>query len=127
MPLLAIAGGAGLGDEDVLSCCGVTVVLPLLAFLAGRAVYRGSSWSACGALLLAGLPYVLLRAMVAGYQPSDDADVREDQAAGRQALGLYAWLVAVAALSILWVAGRRLVRWGRKHAQSGGVSCGEDK
>jgi hypothetical protein len=114
MQLLAIAGGAGPGDEDVLSCCGMFIVLPLVLFLAGRAVFRDSAWSACCALLLAALPYLLLRVMVAGYQPSDDGDVRADQATGREALGLYLWLVAVAGLSVVWAVSRQLLRTRRK-------------
>ena len=116
MQFLAIAGGAGPGGEDGLFCCGLFVVLPTVAWLAGRAVLRNSAWPAGVALLLTGLPYLLLRAMVAGYQPSDDGDVRADQESGRQAVVFYTWLVAVAGSSAVWVAGRRLVRWGRKHA-----------
>lgn len=115
--ILAIAGGAGPGDEDVLGCCGMFVVLPLVAFLAGRAVVRTSGWSAVAALLLAVLPYLLLRSMVAGYQPSDDGDVRVDQDSGRRALGLYGWLVLVAGVSALWVVARRLVGGRRKSAE----------
>jgi hypothetical protein len=109
--LLAIAGGAGPGDEDVFACCGVFPVLPLVVFLAAWAVYRNSVWAACGAVLLTGLPYLLLRQMVAGYQPSDDGDVMSDQQAGRQAVVLYGWMVAVAGASVLGVAVRRLVGW----------------
>jgi hypothetical protein len=119
--LLAIAGGAGPGDEDVLGCCGMIVVLPLVVFLAGRAVVRTSGWSAFAALLLAALPYLLLRLMVAGYQPSDDGDVRGDQDSGRQALGLYGWLVLVAGVSALWVVVWRLVGVRRKSAEPGGA------
>ena len=85
MQLLAIAGGAPPGGEDWCSCCGMFVVLPAVVYLAGRAVVRGCGWSACLALLLAGLPYLVLRGIVAEYQPSDDGDVRADQKTGRQA------------------------------------------
>ena len=117
MQLLAIAGGAPPGGEDWLSCCGMFVILPLVVFLAGRAVVRRSGWSGCSALLLAGLPYLLLRGMVAGYQPSDDGDVRADQETGRQALGFYVWLVAIAGASVLWVVVRRLAGGGRNSAE----------
>ncbi len=76
-------------------------------FLAGWAVYRGRAWTALGALVLAGLPFLLLRQMVAGYLPSDDGDVVSDQQAGRQALVFYGRLVVVAGVSVLGV----VVRW----------------
>jgi hypothetical protein len=117
--LFAIAGGAGPGEEDVLSCCGMFPILPLVVFLAGLAVYRNAIWPAGAALLLAGVPYLILRQMVAGYQPSDDGDVVADQAVGRKAVGFYMWLLGVAALSVLWVSVRRLVWRGTKPAEPG--------
>ncbi len=111
MQLLAIAGGAPPGEEDWCSCCGMFVVLPLVVFLAGRAVIRNSGWFALAALLLAGVPYLLLRSMVDGYQPSNDGDVRADQKTSRQALGFYLWLVVAAGSSFLWVVLRRLTDW----------------
>ena len=110
MQLLAIAGGAGIGDEGALACCGVFVVLPLVALLVGRAVYRTSAWSAWAALLLAGLPYLLLRAMIAAYRPSGDWEVTDEQAHGRNVAAYYAWLVLVAASSLTYVMCRRLGR-----------------
>jgi hypothetical protein len=122
--LFAIAGGAGPGDEDVLSCCGMFPILPLVVLLAGLAMFRDSVWAACLALLLAGLPYVLLLRMVAGYEPSTDGDVVADQAAGRQAVGFYAAMTAVAGLSAFWVVGRKLLRWGGKHAEPAAAADG---
>src|SRR5688572_24730821 len=110
MRIFAIAGGAGPGDEDVLSCCGIFPLLPLVLLLAGLAVYRNSILAACSALLLAGLPYLLLLWMVAGYEPSTDGDVMADQAVGQGAVGWYSVMTAVAALSMIWVTGTRLVQ-----------------
>ena len=116
MQILAIAGGAGPGDEDTFGCCGMFVVLPLVFFLVARAVVRTSGWSALAAVALSVLPYLILRSMVAGYQPSDDSDVRADQNSGRHAVWLYGYLAAVAGLSALWVVLLRLVRWRRMRA-----------
>ena len=117
--LFAIAGGAGPGDEEVLSCCGVCPILPLVFLLAGLAVFRNSIWAGCLALLMAGLPYVVLRSMVTGYEPSTDGDVVADQAAGRKAVGLYAVMSAVAGLSVVWVVARRLAWRRSKGAEPG--------
>ena len=117
MQLFSIAGGAGPGDEDVLSCCGWFPILPLVLLLAGLAVYRNSIWVALGALLLAGLPYLILWQMVASYQPSDDGDVVADQAVGRRAVGFYASLVGVAGVSVLGVTVRRSVGWRWKRTE----------
>lgn len=114
MSLLAIAGGAGPSGEEMLSCCGMLVVLPLVVLLALYGVIRNSALPALAALLLAVLPYLFMRVVVAAYQPSDDGDVRADQDTGRWAVGLYGWLVVVAGLSALWVAVRRLAGGGRK-------------
>ncbi len=117
MQLLAIAGGAGPGGEDLLLCCGMCPVLPLVVVLAGLAAVRDYPWAAVAALLLASLPYLLLRAVVAGYQASDDGDVRADQESGRGALAFYGWLLAAAGAAAAWVAVRRLVRSRRaRHA-----------
>jgi hypothetical protein len=110
--LLGIAGGAGAGDEDALGCCFVFPLLPLVAFFACLAVYRNATLPAIVALVLAGLPYLALRGMVAGYQPSDDWEVMAEQATGRKLIGSYQWLVAVAGLSLAYIGCRRLVSWG---------------
>jgi hypothetical protein len=90
--------------------------------LAVLAVKRNSLWAALGGVLLAGLPYLLLRHMVAGYQPSADGDVVADQATGRQALGSYLFLVAVAGLSAVCAVGRRLFGPGRKPSEPDAVA-----
>ena len=118
MQLLAIAGGAGPDGASMLFCCGVFPILPLVIVLAGRAVVRNSVWSACVALLLTGLPYLVLREVVAGYQPSDDRDVVSDQEGGRQTVAFYAWLTVVAGASAVWTAGRR-----RKGGASAQLAC----
>lgn len=111
MHLLAIAGGAGPGDEDVLGCCFMFPLLPLVVFLAGLAAYRNAVWPAILALALGGLPYFVLRGMVAAYQPSDDWEVMDEQATGRKLVGSYLWLVAVSVVSLTYVVCRRLVSW----------------
>jgi hypothetical protein len=113
MQLFAIAGGAGPGDEDVLVCCFVFPLLPLVAFLACLAAYRNAALPAVVGVVLAGLPYLALRSMVAGYRPSDDWEVMDEQATGRKQVGWYALLVLVAGASLVYVGIRRLVLWGR--------------
>ena len=117
MQLFAIAGGAGPGDEALLLCCGFFPILPLVVLLSAVALYRTSVWFACLALLLTGLPYVVLLLMVAGYKPSDDGDVLSDQATGRRAVGFYAMLAAFEGLCVVWVVVMRLVWWSIKKSQ----------
>ena len=119
MQLLALAGGAGPGGEDVLGCCGWIVVLPLVVLLAGWSVYRNAIWPACLALALALPPHLILRGMVARYQPSDDWEIMDEQAKGRMLVGFYAWLAAVAAAALLYVVIKRLVLWMRSDGTRG--------
>jgi hypothetical protein len=110
--LIALAGGAGPGDEDVLGCCGMCPVLPLAILLAGWAVYRKIAWPACLALLLSGLPYLYLHSKVAGYQPSDDWEIMGEQATGRKFVWFYGLVAGAAGLALLCVYCRKLVGWG---------------
>ena len=107
MTLFAIAGGPA-GGADLLECFGAFPILPLVLLLAVLAAYRNSIWLAGCALLLAGFPYLLLRQGVGEYRPSDDAEVRLDQEAGRHALAFYTWLIGIAGLGIAAVAVRRV-------------------
>ena len=110
MELFAIAGGDGPTCEAALHCCGCFPILPLLILLAGMTAYRNIVWPACLALLISGLPYVLLLQMVTGYEPSDDGDVMADQAVGRQTVRFYAILTAFSGLSVLAAAVRLLAQ-----------------
>jgi ABC-type antimicrobial peptide transport system permease subunit len=94
---------AAITGEDILYCCGMFPILPLVVLLVIVALIRNSLWSASFALLIAGLPYVILQIMVALYEPSTDGEVAADQFTGRSALGFYDWIVAGAGLSLLWV------------------------
>ena len=124
MRLLALAGGhPGPNDGEVLGCCFVFLFLPMVVFLAGSAAYHKAFWPAILALVLAGLPYLLLQAMVAGYQPSDDWEVTNNQAADRRLAGWYLGLVGLAAASLLYVGWRRLLPL-RGHAKPGGAADG---
>lgn len=118
MSLLAIAGGAGPGGEEILSCCGMFVFLPLVMLMAVYGVVRNTFWPALAALLLAAPPYLFMRVVVAAYQPSNDGDVRADQDTGRSAAELYGWLVGVAGLSVAWITARRLVGRSRKSGEA---------
>lgn len=119
MQLLAIAGGVGPSGETWLVGCGCFPVLPLVAYLAGRAVIRCSIWPAVLALVLAGVPFLILSLIVAGYRPSDDGDVLSDQMDGVQALGFYAALAGIAGLALLTAWGRRIANAAKKrHAGS---------
>jgi hypothetical protein len=111
--LLAIAGGFGPGTEDVLDCCLVFPLLPLVSLLACLAVYRNAAWPAVAALLITGLPYLTLCSQVASYQPSDDWEIQDLQATGRRLVGSYLWPVGIAGASALFVGCGRLVSWCR--------------
>ena len=80
--LLAIAGGAPPGAEDMIVCCGVYVVAPLVLVLAYIAVTRQSILAGVCSVFLSSGPLVLIVSAVMTYQPSDDADVQMDQGTG---------------------------------------------
>jgi hypothetical protein len=101
---------AAITEEDVLYCCGMCPILPLVVLLVLVALIRNSLWSASLALLIAGLPYVILHCMVALYEPPTDGEVEAEQFTGRSAVGFYDWIVAAAGLSLLWVGAVRLIR-----------------
>jgi hypothetical protein len=94
---------AAITGEDVLYCCGMCPILPLVVLLVIVALIRNSLWAASLALLTSGLPYVILLCMVALYEPPTDGEVEANQFTGQSAVGFYEWIVAVAGLSLLWV------------------------
>jgi hypothetical protein len=101
---------AAITGEDALYCCGMCPILPLVVLLAIVAVFRNSLWAAFLALLISGLPYVILQFIVALYEPSVDGEVEANQFTGRSAVGFYDWIVAIAGLSFLWVGAMRIIR-----------------
>ena len=105
---------AAMTEEDVLYCCGMCPILPLVILFAVFALIRNSLWSASFALLIAGLPYVILLGLVAVYDPPIDEEVAANQFTGRSAVGFYDWIVAAAGLSFLVVGTRRMVRRKRR-------------
>jgi hypothetical protein len=118
--LLALAGGgAAPGEEDLLWCCGLFVVLPAVVLLALVAVVSDATWAGWAALAVAGLPYLAAQAVVAGYQPTADWEVADEQALGRRLVGRYVWLVAVAGLPLVVVWLRRAVRWATSRSRRG--------
>jgi hypothetical protein len=119
MELFAIAGGAPPSGEVLLNGCGVICLLPFFLFLVGWAVARNAVWAALLALVLVGLPYLMLWNAVAGYQPSDDGDVMSDQAAGREALTKFTILVVIAAAAVVWSAIGWIRRWRNPPAPIG--------
>jgi hypothetical protein len=119
--ILAIAGGTPSGNFVGMFCC-FFPILPLVGCLTGVAVARNSVWAAAFSLLLAALPFLLFLGEVAGYEPSSDPDEVIDQASAWKCLGLTACPVALAGLSLLWIAGKRLIRRDRVHAEPSSTS-----
>jgi len=111
--LFAKAGGAFPSGAGIQYCCLFVIVPPVLVF-AGVAILRNRAWPAYVALLLAGLPYLQMLQWVAEAQPSDDWEEMDEQAAARNALVFHGLLTAVAALPLVYFAGRRLVQWRRR-------------
>ena len=107
MGLFAIAGGAPPSGESVC-CCSLYIVLPSVVLLSAISAKRESFWYAGLALALAGAPLALTLVGIAGYEPSEDWEVMDEQVMGRRVALLYTGTVAVAVLSLLYVAGRRL-------------------
>jgi hypothetical protein len=101
---------AALTGEDILYCCGIFPILPLIVLLVIVALIRNSLWAASLALLIAGLPYVILLCMVALYDAPTDGEIEANQFTGRSAVGFYDWVVAVAGLSFLLVGVMWIVR-----------------
>jgi len=95
--------------EDALYCCGMCPILPLVVLLVITALMRNSILAAVSALMISGLPYVILQIMVALYEPSADGEVTADQFTGRSAVGFYDWIVAVAGLSFVLVIVKRVM------------------
>ena len=107
MGLVAIAGGTPPAAEGALACCFEFVALPLVVVLAGVAVARGSVRAAAWAAAIACLPLAVLICAVAGYEPSADSEVRDDQAVGRSTVLRYAVLAAVAGVAAAVALARR--------------------
>src|ERR1700722_2366584 len=74
---------AALGGEDLLYLCGMCPIFPLVVLLVIVALIRNSLWPAGLALLIAGVPYVVLQITVALYESSADGEVTADQFTGR--------------------------------------------
>ena len=110
MPIYALAGGAGAGEEDILSCCGICPILPLFILSVLLGAVRNSMWAAVLALVLSGFPFVILLILSTNYKSSEDGDVVSDQETGWKALAYFGVMATVAALTFLLVAGRRLQR-----------------
>jgi hypothetical protein len=111
VPLLALAGGgAAPGAEDLLWLCGLFVVLPAVLLLALVAVVGDAPWAGWTAVAVAGLLYLVARGVVAGYQPSDDWEIADEQALGRWLVEFYLWLLGAAGIAVVVVGLRRVLR-----------------
>lgn len=113
MGLFAIAGGAPPSGEEIC-CCSLYLVLPLVLLLSAMSAARESFGYALFALGLAGSLLALTLVGIAGYEPSDDWEVVDEQAMGRWVAWMYAGVAAIPVVCLLYVAVRR----GRKHASS---------
>ena len=112
MFLLALAGGAtALAGEDVLGCCGGFIIMPAVVLLILVAWVADSPWAGWTALAVAGLTYLVASLMVAGYEPSRDWEVVEEQATGVRLAEQYGWLTVAAGSSLGAVGARRAFRW----------------
>lgn len=110
--LWAIAGGRAFSGEDVLGCCFVFPLLPLVAGLLLLAVSRNAMWPAVIALALVGMASLDLWLLIASYRPSDDWEVMDDQEKGYRLVRSHLRLLGVAGLCLFWIIGRRLLRNG---------------
>lgn len=113
MGLFAIAGGAPPSGEG-MCCCSLYLVLPLVLLLSAMSAARESFGYAMFALGLAGSLLGLVLVGIAGYEPSDDWEVADEQAMGRWVALMYAGVAAIPVVCLLYVAVRR----GRKRASS---------
>jgi hypothetical protein len=100
MELFADAGGAPLPLEGTLLVGGIYLILPLVALLLGLSWVFFFPRCARVALLLAGLPLLLLIPMVASYEPSDHEYDQSAQIGGRMAVCLYG-LLTVTSLGVM--------------------------
>ena len=108
--IYAMAGGAGLDDAGVLTCCGICPILPLFILAVLFGATRNSLWAASLALLISGVPFTFLVIVTANYEPSEDWEVVSDQDGGWAAIAFYAVMTSIAALTFVLVVGRRLQR-----------------
>ena len=103
LPMLT--SGSGTGGEDMLSFFGKIVVLPLVIFLAGRAVFHEPLLPVC-LILIGGVHLLLIHEMTTGYQPSNVANLQANPESGQQ-VRLYVLLLTLAGLFVLLVIDRR--------------------
>lgn len=103
LPMLT--SGSGTGGEDMLSFLSKIVVLPLIIFLAGRAVFHEPLLSVC-LILIGGVHLHLIHQMTTGYQPSNVANLQANPESGQQ-VRLYVLLLTLAGLFVLLVIDRR--------------------
>ena len=113
MLLFAIAGGGGFSEEDLGGCCAYPIAASIL-LLAFIGMIARKYWPCLLGLVVGGIPCLLLQVRVAGYEPSRDWEIAEDQAAGRSLVWFYFWLAAVAGGSLAFVGWCQFVGWIRK-------------
>ena len=106
--LLAHMGGAPPGSAE-LGCCCLFPLLPLVAVLAMRAMHRNAAWPAVLALVLVGLPCLVLWGSAVSPPTTDDPEVLDETEATRRVAVLYSCFVAVAGFSLCLVIGARLL------------------
>jgi hypothetical protein len=91
-------------------------LLPLVAVLALLAMYRNTAWPAVLALVSVGLSFLAVWNEIAGYQSSNGWEEVDKQAARRELVRAFAVPLAVAAFSLCWVIGVRLLGPPRESA-----------
>jgi len=121
MLLFAVAGGGGFSEEDLGGCCAYPIAASIL-LLACIGMIARKYWPCLLGLVVGGIPCLLLHVRVAGYEPSRDWEITEDQAAGRSLVWFYFWLAVVAGVSIGFVGWCRLVDWFRRRRAGRGPS-----
>lgn len=111
MQLIGLAGGAPPSLDGICCCCTFPLLL-LFAVLTTIAVRRKVSWPAVLMLALAWLPFLMLWEGVADSQPSDDWEVRDEQATVLKLAVVYSCFVAASVLWVCWNIGVHLLRGG---------------
>jgi hypothetical protein len=104
------------GEEVLLGCCGVFIILPAVVLLILVAWVADAPWAGWTALVVAALTYSAASLLVAEYMPSDDPEVASEQAWGRWLGERFGWLTVAAGGSLGVVGARRAMRclWPRK-------------